>query len=183
MPSTSITIPAGLGLAAPAVAATPKEFGAYGNGAVTTGSISASDPYVPTAPGTFTAGQAVLVTGAGASGDNLSTTVSIGGTGSCTLADTVQTARSRRRQLLQIPARLTPTSRQWTLRMPTRWPWQTDFNTVLDAIRELPRAHLTATPVRDQHQPTPLPTPARPACPKTTGRHHPRRIRALSNRS
>ena len=50
----------------------------------------------------------------------------------------VQTARSRRRQLLQIPARLTRTRRQWTLRMPARWPWQTDFHTVLDAIRALP---------------------------------------------
>ena len=50
----------------------------------------------------------------------------------------VQTARSRRRHLLQIPARLTRTSRQWTLRMPARWPWQHDFTTVLDAIRALP---------------------------------------------
>jgi hypothetical protein len=50
----------------------------------------------------------------------------------------VQTARSRRRQLLQIPARLTRTSRRWTLRMPARWPWQTDFNTILDRIRALP---------------------------------------------
>jgi hypothetical protein len=40
--------------------------------------------------------------------------------------------------LLQIPARLTRTSRQWTLRMPARWPWQNDFNTVLDRIRALP---------------------------------------------
>ncbi len=50
----------------------------------------------------------------------------------------VQTARSSRRQLLAIPARLTRTSRQWTLRMPARWPWQHDFNTILDAIRALP---------------------------------------------
>ena len=50
----------------------------------------------------------------------------------------VQTASSRRRHLLQIPARLTRTSRQWTLRMPARWPWQTQFNTVLDTIRALP---------------------------------------------
>jgi hypothetical protein len=50
----------------------------------------------------------------------------------------VQTARARRRHLLQIPARLTRTSRQWTLRMPARWPWQNDFTTVLDAIRALP---------------------------------------------
>jgi Transposase DDE domain group 1 len=50
----------------------------------------------------------------------------------------VQTACSRRRHFLQIPARLTRTSRRWTLRMPARWPWQHDFTTVLDAIRALP---------------------------------------------
>jgi hypothetical protein len=50
----------------------------------------------------------------------------------------VQTARARRRQLLAVPARLIRTSRQWTLRLPARWPWQTDFTTVLDAIRALP---------------------------------------------
>ena len=50
----------------------------------------------------------------------------------------VQTSASRRRHLLQIPGRLTRTSRQWTLRMPARWPWQHQFNTVLDAIRALP---------------------------------------------
>jgi hypothetical protein len=50
----------------------------------------------------------------------------------------VQTARSRRRHLLQIPGRLTRTGRQWTLRMPARWPWQNTFTTVLDAIRALP---------------------------------------------
>jgi hypothetical protein len=50
----------------------------------------------------------------------------------------VQTARSRRRQLLQIPARLTRTSRIWTLRMPVRWPWQHQFTIILDKIRALP---------------------------------------------
>jgi hypothetical protein len=50
----------------------------------------------------------------------------------------VQTARARRRQLLDVPARLVRTSRQWTLRMPARWPWQHDFTTILDAIRALP---------------------------------------------
>ena len=50
----------------------------------------------------------------------------------------VQTARSRRRHLFQIPARLTRTSRQSTLRMPARWPWQNQFTTILDAIRALP---------------------------------------------
>jgi hypothetical protein len=50
----------------------------------------------------------------------------------------VQTARSRRRHLFQIPARLTRTSRQWTLRMPARWPWQNQFTTILTAMRALP---------------------------------------------
>jgi hypothetical protein len=50
----------------------------------------------------------------------------------------VQTARSRRRHLLQIPGRLTHTSRQWTLRMPARWPWQHQFTTILNTIRALP---------------------------------------------
>jgi Transposase DDE domain group 1 len=50
----------------------------------------------------------------------------------------VQTATARRRRLLQLPGRLTRTSRQWTLRLPARWPWKTDFTTVLDAIRALP---------------------------------------------
>jgi Transposase DDE domain group 1 len=50
----------------------------------------------------------------------------------------VQTAHTRRRQLLAIPGRLTRTSRRWTLRLPARWPWKTDFTTALDAIRALP---------------------------------------------
>jgi Transposase DDE domain group 1 len=50
----------------------------------------------------------------------------------------VQTATTRRRHLLRIPGRLTRTARQWTLRLPARWPWRTDFLTVLDAIRALP---------------------------------------------
>jgi hypothetical protein len=50
----------------------------------------------------------------------------------------VQTARIRRRHLLQIPGRLTHTSRQWTLRMPARWPWQHQFTTILNTLRALP---------------------------------------------
>jgi hypothetical protein len=50
----------------------------------------------------------------------------------------VQTAEVRRRHLLHIPGRMTRTSRRWTLRLPARWPWKTDFITVLDAIRALP---------------------------------------------
>ena len=38
----------------------------------------------------------------------------------------VQTANTRRRHLLAIHGRPTRTSRQWTLRMPARWPWQHD---------------------------------------------------------
>ena len=52
--------------------------------------------------------------------------------------DTTRTAAIRRRRLFRIPGRLTRTARQWTLRMPARWPWQTDFNTALITIRALP---------------------------------------------
>jgi hypothetical protein len=50
----------------------------------------------------------------------------------------VQTARSRRHQLLTIPGRLIHTGRRWTLRMPARWPWQTQFITILHHLRALP---------------------------------------------
>jgi hypothetical protein len=50
----------------------------------------------------------------------------------------VQTARTRRRQLLQIPGRIITTARRWTLRLPARWPWAEDFLTALSRIRALP---------------------------------------------
>jgi hypothetical protein len=49
-----------------------------------------------------------------------------------------QTAATRRRQLLQIPGRLTRTARRWTLRLPARWPWAQDFIDALTTIRALP---------------------------------------------
>jgi hypothetical protein len=52
--------------------------------------------------------------------------------------ETTRTAATRRRRLFRIPGRLTRTARQWTLRMPARWPWQTDFTTALDTLRALP---------------------------------------------
>jgi Transposase DDE domain group 1 len=51
---------------------------------------------------------------------------------------TIQTARTLRRRLLQIPGRLTHTGRQWTLHLPARWPWQNDYTSALARIRELP---------------------------------------------
>jgi len=51
---------------------------------------------------------------------------------------TVQTARTRRRQLLRIPGRLVRTARKWTLRLPARWPWAADFQDALTQIRSLP---------------------------------------------
>jgi len=50
----------------------------------------------------------------------------------------VQTAATRRARLFAVPARLTRHCRQWTLRMPARWPWQQHFHTILDRIRALP---------------------------------------------
>jgi len=51
---------------------------------------------------------------------------------------TVQTASTRRRRLLSIPGRLVRTARTWTLRLPARWPWRTEFLAVLTRLRALP---------------------------------------------
>jgi hypothetical protein len=51
---------------------------------------------------------------------------------------TVRAARTFRRRLLGIPGRLTRTARQWTLHLPARWPWRTDFTDALARIRALP---------------------------------------------
>jgi Transposase DDE domain group 1 len=54
--------------------------------------------------------------------------------------DRSRTAATRRRRLFQIPGRLTRTARQWTLHLPARWPWRTDFDQALARIRALPAA-------------------------------------------
>ena len=55
------------------------------------------------------------------------------------LPDTViPTARTVRRRLLTVPGRLTRTARTVTLRMPARWPWETQFLTTLERLRALP---------------------------------------------
>ena len=53
---------------------------------------------------------------------------------------TPRTARTLRRRLFALPARLTRTARRWTLHLPARWPWQTDFIEALTRIRALPAA-------------------------------------------
>jgi len=50
----------------------------------------------------------------------------------------IQAARTVRRRLLAIPGRLTRHAGQWTLHLPARWPWQTDFDDALTRIRALP---------------------------------------------
>jgi hypothetical protein len=47
-------------------------------------------------------------------------------------------ARTLRRRLLALPGRLTRTARRWTLHLPARWPWQTDYTDALTRIRALP---------------------------------------------
>jgi hypothetical protein len=62
-------------------------------------------------------------------------------TGMLALQDaTPRTARTIRRWLLAIPARLTRTQRRWTLHLPARWPWQRSFIDALTRIRALPNA-------------------------------------------
>jgi hypothetical protein len=53
---------------------------------------------------------------------------------------TVRTARTLRRRLLNLPGRLTRSARRWTLHLPARWPWQNDFTRALARIRALPSA-------------------------------------------
>lgn len=47
-------------------------------------------------------------------------------------------ARTLRRRLLALPGRLTHTARRWTLHLPARWPWQSDYEDALERIRALP---------------------------------------------
>ena len=68
--------------------------------------------------------------------------------------DRTRTAATRRRRLFRIPGRLTRTARQWTLRMPARWPWQQDFDDALTRIARSPRSpdpapRGTPTPISD----------------------------------
>ena len=51
---------------------------------------------------------------------------------------TIPTARNIRRRLLNVPGRITRTARQVTLRMPARWPWETQFLTALERLRGVP---------------------------------------------
>ncbi|HET7035645.1 MAG TPA: IS1380 family transposase [Thermomicrobiaceae bacterium] len=46
-------------------------------------------------------------------------------------------ARTLRRRLLALPGRLTHSARRWTLHLPARWPWQTDYTDALTRIRAL----------------------------------------------
>jgi len=50
----------------------------------------------------------------------------------------IRAARTIRRRLIQIPGRLTRHAGRWTLHLPARWPWQTDFTQALTRIRALP---------------------------------------------
>ncbi len=52
----------------------------------------------------------------------------------------VRAARTVRRRLLALPGRLTRHARGWTLHLPSRWPWQGDFEAALARIRALPAA-------------------------------------------
>jgi hypothetical protein len=50
----------------------------------------------------------------------------------------IPTARTLRRRMLSVPGRITRTARTVTLRMPARWPWETDFLTALERLRAVP---------------------------------------------
>jgi len=50
-------------------------------------------------------------------------------------ATPVRAARTLRRWLLNVPGSLARHARGWTLHLPARWPWQTDYTRALDRIR------------------------------------------------
>ncbi len=50
----------------------------------------------------------------------------------------IPTARTIRRRLLTVPGRVTRTAQTVTLRLPARWPWETDFLTTLERLRAVP---------------------------------------------
>lgn len=52
--------------------------------------------------------------------------------------DQLTVAHTIRTRLLALPGRLVNRSRQWTLRLPARWPWAHSFDIALDRIRSLP---------------------------------------------
>ncbi len=49
-----------------------------------------------------------------------------------------QAGRTFRRRYLRMPGRLTRTARQWTLHLPTNWPWRDTFAAALALIRAIP---------------------------------------------
>jgi Transposase DDE domain group 1 len=49
----------------------------------------------------------------------------------------IPTARTFRRRLLSVPGRITRTARTVTLRLPARWPWETQFLTALQRLRAI----------------------------------------------
>ena len=84
------------------------------------------------------------------------------------LPDTIiPTARTLRRRLLTVPGRITRTARTVTLRMPARWPWETQFLTALERLRAVRAADLTPRP-RARGRSTP--DRRLSACPNTTDR-------------
>ena len=90
------------------------------------------------------------------------------------LPDTIiPTARTLRRRLLTVPGRITRTARTVTLRMPARWPWETQFLTALERLRAVPATDLTARTRGHENdrrrtlglglpEPRPIATPRRP---------------------
>lgn len=54
--------------------------------------------------------------------------------------ETIRTARTLRRRLLDLPGSLTRSARRFTLHLPARWPWRESFMEALERIRALPAA-------------------------------------------
>src|ERR1039458_9371846 len=93
--------------------------------------------------------------------------------------ESTRTAATRRNRLFRIPGRLTRTARQWTLRMPARWPWHKDFDAALPRIRALP----TLTCPRPQGTPTTISDSADNGQQAPARKRHPNRHNGAHARS
>ena len=50
----------------------------------------------------------------------------------------IVTTKTLRRRLFGLVGRLTRSARRWTLHLPARWPWRTEFEAALARFRAIP---------------------------------------------
>ena len=95
----------------------------------------------------------------------------------------IPTARTLRRRLLTVPGRITRTARTVTIRMPARWPWETEFLTALERLRTHQPDRRGRTSPRPRPRPARIPTAQHAATASAAPRHTPDPTPRTNNRS